>query len=186
MISLLQRFWQHSFIFRVFCLGDHFWKRVSQHSAVAKAFHSFSSYTRVIIANSQAIKYFTKPRNCFDEAFENYFWGKLIRPLGLGFVSKMLTLIQQSFQGSLSHRFIKSIEKDIQQGSIRYLAFFFFAFLSIRVSLELIFGKGYPREAIIIYFLLLSFCWFLTYSRIPLFWFYKHSYFVKFIKGLIS
>lgn len=161
-------------------------KTILKHSCFIKGFKHVWAFIELIVHHSSFIGYFQQ-NQCFLDSF---FQHSLILDSFSKFFFKLTNLttftIHEAFKNTFFHRHSLEISREISLFSLRPFAFLFFAYLSIYASMRMIFGQGFNRNEILIIFSILVFLWFLSHIRIPLSFFSKKSYFLAFLKELIS
>jgi len=161
LLLLANRWWVHSWIFRIGKAVWHFLQHTFLHSKLNAYFQS----------NQLCIS------KVFRRSFLIHYLILLIFQL-LAWINRMINLL---FRGSLVEKLIKSIWKDSQTNPVRYLSSLFFSGFVIWVMLTLLFGSGFSKPEMTVILLIAFLTWFLSLLNINTVQAFRNSHFIRWL-----
>lgn len=141
---------------------------------------------RRAVGNSKVVAWFLHPSCSLDEFFKESLLLHSLKKIVFSFISWLYQILYLFFRESFFYTFIKSIQEDWRNKSIRVPAWILFGFLSFYASLELVGGSGFSRDQMLYIFIALALLWIWSTASFPSWWFTRHSQWIRFVKDLIS
>ena len=155
----INRWWTHSWIFRI---GNAVWYFL-QHTFLHSKLNAYFQSNRLCISN------------VIRRSYLIHYLMRLIFHL-FAWINRMMNLL---FRGSLVERLVQSIREDGQTNPVRYLASLFFSGFVIWVMLILLFGSGFSKPEMTVILLIAFLTWFLSLLDINTVQAFRNSRFVR-------